>query len=152
MRLEIEVDDLIRIIQGARRKDIHGVEEIVRNRILPEARRGGDPAIARALADTLTNEKRKLFLFGVNLTKLEEAWMRSEWGQAETFITGNSGEKYIAHRDDWSLHMEHQSAVTYLESLPQPALMRLARLDWKPRGPELSALDLLARETDRDEG
>jgi hypothetical protein len=143
LRVEIEVDDLVKIIQGARRKDVHGVEEIVKNNLLPECRRGGDPAVARAIAGALTNEKRRLYLFGVNLTKLEEAWMMSQSGQAEACIDNDPKQKYIANRSDWSLHLEHQSAMTYLEALPQQALMRLARLNWTPRGELISALDAI---------
>ena len=153
MEVTIEVDDLINIIRAARMQNVFKVQEIVQDSILVKCRQRGDPAIARKIADALTNEKKRLSLFGVDLSKIENAWMRSSSGRA-TANTGNGdGSSYVLDRSDWSVSWGGQrNGVAYLEQMPQHALMRLARLDWQPMPPILSDLDVLTREVSCDQG
>jgi hypothetical protein len=148
MEVTVDVDDLVNIIRAARVQNVYKVQEIVQDSILAKCRQRGDPAVARVISDALTNDKRKFHLFGVDLTKVESAWMHSESGQA-TAETGNGdGTKYVLSRSDWSLTWgTHKGGLAYLEQMPQHALMRLAKLNWTPVPPLLSALDVLARET-----
>jgi hypothetical protein len=149
MDITIDVVDLVNIIRAAKMQNSFKVQEIVQDHILPQLRKGGDPAAAREVAGALTNEKRKLALWGVDLSRIENAWVQSGVGQAMA-ETGNGDKKYyFIERSDWSIHWGgggHGKA--FLEAMPQQALMRMAMLNWKPVPPLLSVIDVLAREVD----
>ena len=150
MEVTIDVQHLVNLIRAAKVQNVFKVQEVVEDQILPGLRSGGDPAAARAVAETLTNEKRKLGLWGIDLSRIEHAWARSSTGRA-TAETGNGDKSfYVVSRHDWSVSWGGGMNVTYLEALPQHALMRMARLDWKPEPPLLSDLDVLVNEVNRD--